>query len=70
MLGEEALPIIEIVPIGDDFYTYDAKYDAGRQPPHVPAPIDDDLTARMQMLALSVAPADRACATTRAPTSS
>jgi D-alanine--D-alanine ligase len=52
VLGEEALPIVEIVA-GDEFYSYDAKYKPGGSRHLVPAPIDDDLTARLQMLALS-----------------
>ena len=54
VLGEEALPIVEIVPNRDEFYTYEAKYAAGGSTHIVPARIDDDLAARMQMLALSV----------------
>ena len=53
ILGEEALPVIEIEPSVDDFYSYDAKYNVGGSRHTVPAPIDEDLTARMQMLALS-----------------
>jgi D-alanine--D-alanine ligase len=52
VLGEEALPIVEVVA-GDEFYSYDAKYKPGGSRHLVPAPIDDDLTARLQMLALS-----------------
>jgi D-alanine-D-alanine ligase len=54
VLGEEALPVVEIVPNRDEFYTYDAKYAAGGSTHIVPARIDDDLAARLQMLALSV----------------
>jgi D-alanine-D-alanine ligase len=54
VLGEEALPVIEIVPNRDEFYTYDAKYGAGGSTHIVPAKIDEDLSARIQMLALSV----------------
>ncbi len=54
VLGEEALPIVEIVPNRDEFYTYEAKYGAGGSTHIVPARIDDDLAARLQMLALSV----------------
>jgi D-alanine-D-alanine ligase len=53
ILGEEALPLVEIIP-GDEFYSYDAKYKPGGSRHLVPAPIDADLTARLQMLALSV----------------
>jgi D-alanine-D-alanine ligase len=53
ILGEEALPVIEIVPNRDDFYTYEAKYEPGGSTHVVPAQIDADLAARLQMLALS-----------------
>jgi D-alanine-D-alanine ligase len=53
VLGEEALPVLEIVPNQDTFYTYAAKYEAGGSTHIVPARIDEDLAARMQMLALS-----------------
>ena len=54
VLGEEALPVIEIIANRDEFYTYDAKYAAGASTHIVPARIDEDLAARIQMLALSV----------------
>jgi len=54
VLGEEALPVIEIIANKDDFYSFEAKYGAGGSTHIVPARIDDDLAARMQMLALSV----------------
>lgn len=54
VLGEEALPVIEIVPNKDEFYTFDAKYAPGGSTHIVPAKIDEDLAARLQMLALSV----------------
>ena len=53
VLGEEALPLVEIIA-GDEFYSYDAKYKPGGSRHLVPAPIDGDLTARLQMLAFSV----------------
>jgi D-alanine-D-alanine ligase len=53
VLGEEALPVIEIVANRDGFYSYDAKYEPGGSTHIVPAPIDEDLGARLQMLALS-----------------
>ena len=53
VLGEEPLPVIEILA-ADDFYSYDAKYKPGGSRHLVPAPIDRDLAARLQMLALSV----------------
>jgi D-alanine-D-alanine ligase len=53
VLGEEALPIVEIVANRDGFYSYDAKYEPGGCTHIVPAPIDEGLAARLQMLALS-----------------
>ena len=53
ILGEEALPVVEIVPNRGEFYTYEAKYAPGGSTHVVPAKIDEDLTARLQMLALS-----------------
>jgi D-alanine-D-alanine ligase len=53
ILGEEALPLVEIIA-SDEFYSYDAKYKPGGSRHLVPAPLDGDLTARLQMLALSV----------------
>ena len=54
VLGTDALPIVEIIPNKDEFYTYEAKYASGGSTHIVPAKIDEDLAARMQMLALSV----------------
>ncbi len=54
ILGEEALPVIEIIPNADEFYTYEAKYAKGGSTHIVPAKIDEDLAARLQMIALSV----------------
>jgi D-alanine-D-alanine ligase len=53
VLGEEALPIVEIVANRDGYYSYNAKYEPGGSTHIVPAKIDEDLAARMQMLALS-----------------
>jgi D-alanine-D-alanine ligase len=53
VLGEEALPVVEIIANRDDFYTYEAKYGAGGSTHIVPAHINEDLAARIQMLALS-----------------
>lgn len=53
VLGEEALPIVEIVANRDGFYSYEAKYEPGGSTHIVPARIDEDLAARLQMLALS-----------------
>lgn len=53
VLGEEALPILEVVANRDGFYSYGAKYEPGGSTHIAPAPIDDGLAARLQMLALS-----------------
>lgn len=53
VLGEEALPVVEIIANRDGFYSYDAKYAAGGSTHIVPARIGEDLAARIQMLALS-----------------
>lgn len=54
VLGEDALPVIEILANREEFYTYDAKYAAGGSSHIVPARIGEDLAARLQMLALSL----------------
>jgi D-alanine-D-alanine ligase len=53
VLGEEALPIVEIVANRDGYYSYGAKYEPGGSTHIAPAQIDDDLAARLQMLGLS-----------------
>jgi D-alanine-D-alanine ligase len=40
VMGEEALGVIEIVPVGHDFYDYDSKYVVGGSRHVVPAEID------------------------------
>lgn len=53
VLGEEALPVVEIIPNKGEFYDFESKYASGGSTHVVPADIDGDLAARMQMLALS-----------------
>jgi len=53
VLGDEALPVVEILS-SDDFLSYDAKYTPGGSRHLCPAPIDEDLAARIRMLALTV----------------
>lgn len=53
VLGDETLPVVEIIP-SDDFYSYDAKYSPGGSRHLCPAPIGEDLEARIRMLALTV----------------
>jgi D-alanine-D-alanine ligase len=51
ILGDEALPVIEIVA-PDDWYGYDAKYVSGQTRYLVPAPVGGDCCRRCQDLAL------------------
>jgi D-alanine-D-alanine ligase len=53
VLGANALPVVEIIST-DELFSYAAKYTPGGARHVVPAPIDHDLTSRLQMLALSV----------------
>ena len=54
MLGEEALPVVEIIAIATSSTRTTRSTSRAASRHLVPAPIDDDLTARLQMLALSV----------------
>jgi len=51
ILGEEALPVIEIVPSGG-FYDYKAKYTKGMTEYIVPAKIDDGMAEVLQKIAI------------------
>jgi len=51
VLGNTALPIVEIVP-HEGFYDYEHKYTKGASEYHVPAAISPELTARIQGVAL------------------
>lgn len=51
VLGDTALPIVEIVP-HEGFYDYEHKYTKGASEYHVPAAIPPELTARIQDVAL------------------
>jgi D-alanine-D-alanine ligase len=53
VLFEQALPVIEIIPVSSEFYDYEAKYTPGGSRHEVPAHIDHDLAHRLQTLALS-----------------
>ncbi|HEV2261970.1 MAG TPA: D-alanine--D-alanine ligase [Candidatus Rubrimentiphilum sp.] len=53
VLGEEALPVIEIISNAGEFYNFESKYTTGGSSHVVPAPIESDLAARIGMLALS-----------------
>jgi D-alanine-D-alanine ligase len=54
ILGDEPLPIVEAIPIGEDFYDFEARYEIGRTEFVCPADLGDDATARVQALALEV----------------
>ncbi len=51
VLGERALPVVEIEP-ADEFYSYHAKYTAGASRHTVPAKVDEAIAIRMQEYAL------------------
>jgi D-alanine-D-alanine ligase len=54
ILADEPLPIVEAIPLGEDFYDFEARYEIGRTEFVCPADLGDDVTARVQQLALDV----------------
>ena len=52
--GPQALPVVEAVPREEDFYDFEARYEIGRTAFRCPAELPDDVTARVQGLALEV----------------
>ncbi len=52
--GPQALPIVEAVPVHEDFYDFEARYEFGRTRFSCPAPLSDELAADAVGLALSV----------------
>jgi D-alanine-D-alanine ligase len=48
VLGDQVLGVIEIIPVGHDYYDYDAKYVEGGSRHVCPAKIPDDLRARIE----------------------
>jgi D-alanine-D-alanine ligase len=54
ILGDEALPIVEAIPPEEDFYDFEARYEIGRTEFVCPADLGDDVTARVQALAVEV----------------
>jgi len=52
IVGNEALPIVEIVP-HEGFYDYEHKYTKGSSDYHVPAALEDDETGKIQAVALA-----------------
>ena len=53
ILGEEPLPPILIEPVAGDFFNYESKYEQDGAREICPAPIGDELTARVQALTLA-----------------
>ncbi len=49
----EALPIVEAVPVEEDFYDFEARYEIGRTQFVCPAELPEDVTARAQEIALA-----------------
>jgi D-alanine-D-alanine ligase len=49
----DALPIVEAVPVEEDFYDFEARYEIGRTQFVCPAALPDDVTARAQEIALA-----------------
>ncbi|MDX6658474.1 MAG: D-alanine-D-alanine ligase [Solirubrobacteraceae bacterium] len=54
ILADEALPIVEAIPPEEDFYDFEARYEIGRTEFVCPADLGDDVTARVQTLAVDV----------------
>ena len=50
--GPEALPIVEAVPRGEDFYDFEARYEIGRTEFICPASLPEEAAARAAELAL------------------
>jgi len=53
ILEDEALPVVEAVPLQEDFYDFEARYEIGRTQFVCPAALGGELTARAQALALA-----------------
>ncbi|MGI8846004.1 MAG: D-alanine--D-alanine ligase family protein [Thermoleophilaceae bacterium] len=51
--GPQALPVVEAVPQGEDFYDFQSRYDIGRTAFVCPAELPGELTDRAQRLALA-----------------
>jgi D-alanine-D-alanine ligase len=49
----QALPVVEAVPVDEEFYDFEARYEIGRTTFVCPAELPDDVTARAQELALA-----------------
>ena len=51
--GPEALPVVEAVPLGENFYDFEARYEIGRTSFICPAELPGELTDRAQEIALA-----------------
>ena len=54
VLGAQALPIVEAIPRQGDVYDFEARYEIGRTEFVCPADLGEEVTARVQQLALEV----------------
>jgi D-alanine-D-alanine ligase len=52
--GPEALPLVEAIPVDEDFYDFEARYEIGRTDFRCPAEVGASVTASAQELALAV----------------
>jgi D-alanine-D-alanine ligase len=53
VLDGEPLPVIEAVPVSEEFYDFEARYEIGRAEFVCPADLPDEVTARAQELAVA-----------------
>ena len=51
--GPEALPVVEAIPVDEDFYDFEARYEIGRTRFVCPADLSPELTLRAQELAIA-----------------
>jgi D-alanine-D-alanine ligase len=51
--GPQALPVVEAIPVEEDFYDFEARYEIGRTRFVCPAELPEAVTARAQELALA-----------------
>jgi D-alanine-D-alanine ligase len=51
--GPEALPVVEAIPMDEDFYDFESRYEIGRTRFVCPAELPEELTRRAQELALA-----------------
>lgn len=54
VLAGEALPIVEAIPQGEDFYDFEARYEIGRTVFHCPADLDPEAAREAQAVAVRV----------------